>query len=73
MNAPTPAPKTIWGFRIGRILQVLGLVIGLEGLLVFGAYPSEGPMIYTTTLALAVFYAGWLIVRRFGPASSKRK
>jgi hypothetical protein len=73
MTAPSTAPKSIWGYRIGRILQILGLVIGLEGLLVYGAYPSEGPMIYATTLALAVFYGGWLMVRRFAPASSKRK
>lgn len=67
------ATKSIWGFRIGRILQLLGLVIGLEGLLVYGAEPSEGPMIYVTTAAVAVFYLGWWLARRFTPVQHKKK
>ncbi|MBI3873101.1 MAG: hypothetical protein HY304_08520 [candidate division Zixibacteria bacterium] len=61
--------RPLWGFRIGRLLQLLGLVIGLEALLVFGSEPSEGPMIYVTTAAVAVFAAGWWLVRRYKPVS----
>lgn len=70
----TPATeKGIWGFRVGRLLQLLGLVIGLEGLLVYGSEPKEGPMIYVTLLAVVVFYIGWFLARRFSPVSSKKK
>jgi hypothetical protein len=40
------------------------MVIGLEALLVFGSEPSEGPMIYTATIAVAVFYLGHWLTRR---------
>lgn len=73
MTAPAPSTGRIWGYRIGRLLQILGLVLGLEGLLVYGAEPSEGPMIYATLLAVAVFYAGWLLARRFSPTSPSKK
>lgn len=65
--------RQVWGFRIGRILQLLGLVIGLEGLLVYGSEPREGPMIYVTTAAVAVFYLGWFLARKFTPAQHKKK
>ncbi len=70
---PEAPAKSIWRFRIGRILQLLGLVIGLEGLLVYGSEPKEGPMIYATTLAVAVFYLGWFLAKRYSPAQSRKK
>lgn len=73
MTQVTHTSRQIWGFRIGRILQLLGLVIGLEGLLVYGSEPKEGPMIYVTTAAVAVFYLGWLLARKFTPAQHKKK
>lgn len=73
MTAATPSARQIWGYRFGRILQILGLVIGLEGLLVYGAEPSEGPMIYVTTAAVAVFYLGWFLVKRFSPPQPNKK
>lgn len=69
----TPTSREIWGFRIGRIMQLFGLVIGLEGLLVYGSEPKEGPMIYVTCLAVAVFYGGWLLARKFTPPQHKKK
>jgi len=59
-----PTPKQILAYRIGRVLQIVGMVIGLEALLVFGSEPSEGPMIYTATLAVAVFYLGHWLTKR---------
>lgn len=73
MAQAPPSAREIWGFRIGRLLQLLGLVIGLEGLLVYGGEPKEGPMIYVTCAAVAVFYLGWFLVRRFTPAQHKKK
>jgi hypothetical protein len=52
-------------------VQILGLIIGLEALLVFGAEPSEGPMIYVTLAAVAVFYLGHWLVKRSGAASAR--
>jgi hypothetical protein len=59
-----PTSKQILAYRIGRILQIVGMVIGLEALLIFGSEPSEGPMIYTATIAVAVFYLGHWLTRR---------
>lgn len=73
MTQPAPTTRQIWGFRIGRLLQILGLLIGLEALLVYGSEPKEGPMIYVTTLAVAVFYIGWFLVKRFTPPQHKKK
>jgi hypothetical protein len=73
MSQAAQSSRQIWGFRIGRILQLLGLVIGLEGLLVYGSEPKEGPMIYVTTAAVAVFYLGWFLARKFTPAQHKKK
>lgn len=73
MPGSNPTAREVWGYRSGRILQVLGLLIGLEGLLVYGAEPSEGPMIYVTAAAVAVFYLGWYLARRFTPAEHKKK
>ncbi len=73
MSPAAQSSRQIWGFRLGRILQLLGLVIGLEGLLVYGAEPSEGPMIYVTTAAVAVFYLGWFLAKRFSPVQTMKK
>lgn len=67
MTNLTPTNKQLWAYRIGRLLQLLGLIVGLEALLVFGAEPSEGPMIYTTIAAVALFYLGYWLIKRFGP------
>jgi hypothetical protein len=66
-NPPLPA----WPYRIGRILQLGGLIIGLEAFLVFGFTPREGPMIYTALAAVAVFYTGFWLTRRSGIKGSR--
>lgn len=62
-----PAARNVAAYRGGRILQVLGLIIGLEALLVFGSEPREGPEIYTALAAVAVFYLGTWLTRRHSP------
>ena len=66
----TKAPLPSWPYRIGRILQVSGLIIGLEAFLVFGFTPREGPMVYTALVAVAVFYAGFWLTKRSGARNS---
>jgi len=63
---PAP-PSNPWPYRIGRIIQVVGLVIGLEAFLIFGFAPREGPMIYTALIAVAVFYIGHWLARHSRP------
>jgi hypothetical protein len=64
-------PRSTGLYRLGRIVQILGLIIGLEALLVFGAEPSEGPMIYVTLAAVAVFYIGHWLVKRSGATKAE--
>ena len=72
-SSTTAAPRSALGFRIGRVVQVVGMIIGLEAMLVFGMETSEGPMVYVTILALIVFYSGHLLTRRFGPPKDKQR
>lgn len=67
---PEPTARQILAYRIGRILQIVGMIIGLEALLLFGAEASEGPMIYTATIAVAVFYLGHWLTRRIKSSDS---
>ena len=72
-SSTTAAPRSALGFRIGRVVQVIGMIIGLDAMLDYGMETSVDPMVYVTLLALAVFYTGHLMTRRFGPPKDKQR
>lgn len=52
------------GYYAGRILQLTGLLIMAETLLSY--FGQELPLLKGSLLGVAVFYTGYLLVRRFG-------
>ncbi len=60
-NAPSPA----WlRYLLGRILQVMGLLVTLVSATAFFGTPSTVAMLRMMLVGVAIFVPGWLLARR---------
>ena len=54
-----------WGrYYFGRALELLGLVVVGNGLLVSLGSPTLWPLLYLSVAGIALFLAGWLLARK---------
>jgi hypothetical protein len=51
------------GYYSGRVLQLAGLVIMAETLILY--FGQEVPLLKGSLLGVAVFYAGYLLVKKY--------
>jgi hypothetical protein len=60
-SSSPPAFRRWWlgVYWSGRGLQLLGLLLILEVLLLFANLPDMGTLLFWVGMAMAVFYAGW--------------
>ena len=60
--AQRPAGVRWVAYWCGRTLQVIGLMLILEVLLLFAGTAGMEPLLYWSAVAVGVFYTGWTCI-----------